>query len=438
MKTLFILFLIFVVKVYADCWSQPLGYPCCSSSNKNVIYTDKDGDWGIENNGWCGFLKDIPITTTKTLPTTKKNCKTFTFAYYSCSIKGGRPSQVVNNGCPTPVCDFAKCWSEKLGYPCCKNSNTDVAYIDADGKWGVENHEWCGITKETPTPTTKRQCPTFTYPYGECERKGTLSSITNDGCPTPTCVFDQECWSLKYGIECCELYYHGETEIDERGEWGTYGNGKKCGIRPDKTAITTTTTTTTTTTSIIPPTPTKECPVVNFSVNDCIQKNGTVSSITISGCLTPTCVIEQRCLSEFNYPCCSLGYDKIVYSDKYAYWGFENGDWCVMMIVEPTPTETTSTTTTTFTTLRKNCPVFTFPYDDCVKKGYPTKVTRNGCATPTCVIEQECWSLQYGIPCCSYYYHGDIETDERGKWGIRGTEKCGILKDITETPVPTN
>lgn len=36
------------------------------------------------------------------------------------------------------------CWSEKLGYPCCQNTN-NVVYTDNDGKWGVENNNWCGI-----------------------------------------------------------------------------------------------------------------------------------------------------------------------------------------------------------------------------------------------------------------------------------------------------
>jgi len=80
-----------------SCWSEKLGYPCCSSMLAPVIYTDADGKWSVENNEWCG------------IPT-----------------KG-------------------KCFSEALGYPCCSSFNAPVVYIDEDGKWGVENNEWCGI-----------------------------------------------------------------------------------------------------------------------------------------------------------------------------------------------------------------------------------------------------------------------------------------------------
>ena len=91
-------------KASAACWSQPLGYPCCSSSNAQVVYQDGDGDWGVENGDWCG----IPAAT-------------------------------------------ASCWSQPLGYPCC-TSTSDVVYTDNDGNWGVENGDWCGINGSTPTP----------------------------------------------------------------------------------------------------------------------------------------------------------------------------------------------------------------------------------------------------------------------------------------------
>nr|AAL01212.1 cellobiohydrolase II-like cellulase CelI [Orpinomyces sp. PC-2] len=93
-------------KASAACWSESLGYPCCSSPNANVEYTDADGKWGVENGNWCGI--------------------------------------------PVPEA----CWSEKLGYPCCSSSSAKVEYTDADGKWGVENGNWCGIqtTPGTPSP----------------------------------------------------------------------------------------------------------------------------------------------------------------------------------------------------------------------------------------------------------------------------------------------
>eukprot|EP00833_Pecoramyces_ruminatium_P012826 jgi/Orpsp1_1/1186858/evm.model.d7180000053682.1 len=60
-------------KVSADCFSTKLGYPCCSSPNAEVLYTDNDGKWSVENNNWCG----IPEATSS-----------------------------------------ASCWATTLGYPC--------------------------------------------------------------------------------------------------------------------------------------------------------------------------------------------------------------------------------------------------------------------------------------------------------------------------------
>ncbi|KAG4098449.1 mannan endo-1,4-beta-mannosidase B [Neocallimastix lanati (nom. inval.)] len=82
----------------AECFSIALGYPCCKGND--IVYTDDDGNWGVENNEWCG-------------------------------INDSEPSQ-------------AACWSQALGYPCCK-STSDVYYTDDDGNWGVENGNWCGL-----------------------------------------------------------------------------------------------------------------------------------------------------------------------------------------------------------------------------------------------------------------------------------------------------
>jgi len=80
----------------ASCFSTALGYPCCKTTSQ-VVYQDKDGDWGVENGEWCGI-----------------------------------PSSA------------SACWSAALGYPCCTKTK-DVVYTDDSGKWGVENNEWCGL-----------------------------------------------------------------------------------------------------------------------------------------------------------------------------------------------------------------------------------------------------------------------------------------------------
>jgi len=68
-------------------------YPCCNGCD--VVYTDNDGDWGVENNNWCVIPQ-------------------------SCNAQ-----EAVG------------------GYPYCNGCN--VYYSDESGDWGVENNDWCLI-----------------------------------------------------------------------------------------------------------------------------------------------------------------------------------------------------------------------------------------------------------------------------------------------------
>jgi len=81
------------------CTSELFDYPCCPPIVTTVFYTDESGDWGFDfsKNDWCGL---------------------------------------------TPYTE-STCWSIRLGYPCCKGCT--VLETDLDGKWGIENNQWCGI-----------------------------------------------------------------------------------------------------------------------------------------------------------------------------------------------------------------------------------------------------------------------------------------------------
>ncbi|ORY28210.1 hypothetical protein LY90DRAFT_361241, partial [Neocallimastix californiae] len=79
------------------------GYECCPSDCE-TIYTDDDGDWGVNNNQWCGC----------------GNKKTEPKPIGSCSVN------ILNQG-----------------YECCP-SDCEVIYTDNDGDWGVNNNQWCG------------------------------------------------------------------------------------------------------------------------------------------------------------------------------------------------------------------------------------------------------------------------------------------------------
>jgi len=129
---------------------QLLGYNCCKNSC-NVVYQDDDGNWGVENNNWCG----------------------------------------------TPFSCFNGCWSMP-DYPCCKNANPHVYYTDSAGnEWGVENNNWCGIvpkvTTTTRRTTTQNQQPTQTTTGDKCNWEEDFSSL------------DLNRWDLNSGGECIQV-----------------------------------------------------------------------------------------------------------------------------------------------------------------------------------------------------------------------------------------
>jgi len=107
-------------------------------------------------------------------------CTTTTEVYYT--DNDGKWGVENNNWCGIP--DQPSCWSERLGYPCC-TGNVQVAYTDADGQWGVQNNNWCGIIKgsqpqqpSTRRTTTTTQRPQPTQAVVDCSGK-TLRSNTN-------------------------------------------------------------------------------------------------------------------------------------------------------------------------------------------------------------------------------------------------------------------
>ncbi|ORX86614.1 hypothetical protein BCR32DRAFT_196878, partial [Anaeromyces robustus] len=71
------------------------------------------------------------------------------------------------------------CWSTSLGYSCCSYS-TQVFFTDDNGKWSVENDEWCGIVENEE---------------------------------------NNNCWSAVFGYPCCK-YTKVVRSTDENGDWG--------------------------------------------------------------------------------------------------------------------------------------------------------------------------------------------------------------------------
>jgi len=121
-----------VANVLAKCQE---GYSCCKSCT--VVYTDADGNWGVENDQWCGIDEE------------------------KCS---GSNATVT-------------CFASKMGYPCCKETD-NVVSEDADGKWGIEDGQWCGMPDEPTNPVEDDDdcgaypcCPTCDSIYEDGEGK---------------------------------------------------------------------------------------------------------------------------------------------------------------------------------------------------------------------------------------------------------------------------
>ena len=45
----------YIFKKPLRCWSEP-EFNCCSQDGTQVVYTDNEREWGIEDNSWCGIL----------------------------------------------------------------------------------------------------------------------------------------------------------------------------------------------------------------------------------------------------------------------------------------------------------------------------------------------------------------------------------------------
>jgi endo-1,4-beta-xylanase len=70
----------------------------------------------------------------------------------------------------------ASCWSASLGYPCCKSCS--VYYSDNDGKWGIENDNWCGILSSC---TGSNASCVGAQGYPCCQNTCTVYSTDADG-----------------------------------------------------------------------------------------------------------------------------------------------------------------------------------------------------------------------------------------------------------------
>jgi len=128
------------------CFSVALGYPCCPKGT-DVVYTDSDGQWGVNNNDWCGISGSTPAPKQESCGAYK--CCTGCDVYYqdadgSWGVENNDWCLIKSTNCGTSAATDELTGKDK-DYPSC--DNCEVVYTDADGKWGVKNNQWCGIKK---------------------------------------------------------------------------------------------------------------------------------------------------------------------------------------------------------------------------------------------------------------------------------------------------
>jgi len=84
------------------CFSEVLGYPCCSDSDAVVVTTDEYGEWSIENNHWCGILgSENTVAKLTPLP----NTETY-YLYNSYSDKCIHSSGILESPITLDKCDY--------------------------------------------------------------------------------------------------------------------------------------------------------------------------------------------------------------------------------------------------------------------------------------------------------------------------------------------
>ncbi|ORX84649.1 hypothetical protein BCR32DRAFT_230296 [Anaeromyces robustus] len=124
------------------------GYPCCILESTAFRTYDRSGYWGLEGGNYC-LIEDYPVLET--------------------------------------------CWSEALGYPCCRDPRTTIYKTEKDGKeWGIESNQWCGINEMQGV----KKCPGYAEGYNCCKN--------------------------------CEVTYISHSDPNKK--WGFFSNGDWCSI----------------------------------------------------------------------------------------------------------------------------------------------------------------------------------------------------------------
>jgi len=122
------------------------GYKCCTKANIKVHYQDEDGNWGVEHGEWC-YIKEGEQKEEKEDKTAEpkliRSCTGENLGYPCCERthkdiyidKDGQWAVEDDHWCGLPICTYTG------NYPVCQKT-TKVVFKDTE-KWGVENDQWC-------------------------------------------------------------------------------------------------------------------------------------------------------------------------------------------------------------------------------------------------------------------------------------------------------
>jgi len=382
--------------------------PCPIFTVDNYGCTQKGGRITSYTSDGCA----TPTCVIEAITTTTKPCPIFTVDNYGCTQKGGSITSYTSDGCATPTCVVEEITPTKepcpeyepIGPYCTEMGGTPTAYIDEDGCL----NPYCKTESDTPTTTTKL-CPMFTFDNNGCTQKGgTVTSYTSDGCVTPTCVVEATTTTKP-----CPIFSVDNYGCTQKGGTITSYTSDGCATPTcivESAAVAT-----------------KPCPIFSVDNYGCTQKGGTITSYTSDGCVTPTCVVDEKITPRVPCPlykpigpyCREKGGIPSSYTD-------ENGCYHPICITESiTPTTTT-----------KQCPTFSVDTYGCTQKGGTiTSYTSDGCATPTCVVDE---IIPTKIPCPLYAPIGPYCMEMGGRPSVVIDENgCPHPTCVTESITPT-
>ncbi|KAG4095073.1 cellulase-domain-containing protein [Neocallimastix lanati (nom. inval.)] len=140
------------------------------------------------------FLNALTIVSVCIANAVAKNCWAEELGFKCCSSSDAKVEYTDNDGKWSIEdgnwCGILKkpeCWALELGFECCTSEDIEVQYTDKDGKWGIENYEWCGII-EKEKPITKPVEEPTTIPVdepSETTEPVSTTTVVDDSTPSP-------------------------------------------------------------------------------------------------------------------------------------------------------------------------------------------------------------------------------------------------------------